>query len=452
MINFKLIFLNFIVSHIKQLYNFIMKKTWRKILFFLFIVFALYKNFISGKFYLREKLFETAKIQTKTIKKTVSATGTISPVSIISVGSQISGMVKKIYTDYNKNVTKNELLAEVDKTLLEEEARASQARFMQADARFKLAKIEKERAEKLFEAGYISKLELERATTDYLSGEAVLIGAKADMERSKRNLGYTEIRSPVSGVVISKNVEEGQTIAASFSSPTLFTIAEDLNRMEISASITEADIGSIHENQEVSFTVDAFPNKRFKGIVSQIRLKPVSEQNVVIYNVIIKIDNKDKKLLPGMTAFVEVDTLKRENVKSVENYVLQYKPEPILTPYIDYENIGISEDEFKKLKAASIAASKKHQEKKIDTSNLPAGAIVQLDKDVNADKLQGAITIPLMPNEAYLYKYNKDKNRITAVKVKTGITNGILTEIISDNVKNGDDFIFDFKNPTLKDK
>lgn len=363
------------------------------LLFLVLFLFLIFKVFLGGEksLSLKSELFEFSKLSKQNIRSSVSATGTINPVNVISVGAQVSGIVNKIYVDYNDKVKNGQLLAEIDKALLIEDINATNARMMQAKAQFDLATLEKNRTEELFNAGYIAKLELDQAVTDLATAEANYIAAKADNERSKRNIGYAEIKSPVSGVVISKDVEEGQTIASSFSAPTLFTIAEDLTRMQIEASISEADIGNIKKGQNVNFSVDAFPLETFTGVVDQVRLSPTIDQNVVIYNVIIKIDNKDGKLLPGMTAFVEIDTLKKDDVVALENYVLQFKPDDELASYIIYPE----------------------------------------DKNLAVD-------------EGYVYAFNPKDKVIKALKVKKGITNGVFTEITSSDLKEGDKVIADF--------
>ncbi len=355
----------------------------------LFILFNIFRG--SSKVDFKTSDFEFAKISKKDIKSSVSATGFINPVNVVTVGSQLSGMIDKIYADYNDNVKEGDLLAEVDKSLLIEDINSTNAKMMQAKARFDLAKLNKEREEKLFEAGYTAKLEFDQAITDLASAEADYISAVSDNERSKRNMGYAEIKSPVSGVIISRDVEEGQTIASSFSAPTLFTIAEDLTQMQIEASISEADIGNIKKGQVVNFTVDAFPLEKFKGFVDEVRLNPVTEQNVVIYNVIIKIDNKEKKLLPGMTAFVEIDTLNKEKVLSLENYVLQFKPDTVLSTYVQY----------------------------VDGKKLEVG-------------------------QNFIYIFDEQTKTIKALKVNVGITNGIFTEILSEEFEDGKSVISDF--------
>ena len=368
-------------------------------------VFGVYK-LLFGKnkiLTLKPELFEFAKLSNQDIHSSVSATGKINPVNVVSVGAQVSGIIDKIYVDYNDNVKTGQLLAQIDKSLLIEDINSTEAKMAQAKARYNLAKLDKDRTEALFNEGYIAKLELDQAITDLTSAEADYIAAKANNERSKRNIEYAEIKSPVSGVVISKDVEEGQTIASSFSAPTLFRIAEDLTKMQIEASISEADIGSIKKGQNVNFTVDAFPVETFHGVVDQIRLNPTTDQNVVIYNVIIKIDNKEGKLLPGMTAFVDVDTLRKDNVLSVENYVLQFKPDEVLQSYIIYPD----------------------------------------DKS-------------LRPNETFVYIFNKNSKEIKAVKIEKGITNGAITEVVSSELKDGDmiisDFIYDGELKSKKSK
>ena len=356
-------------------------------------IYGIYKVFFAGpaELKMKAKLFDYATVSKQDIKSVVSATGAINPVNVVSVGAQVSGMVDKIYVDYNDKVRDGQLLAQIDKSLLIEDINATNAKLAQAKARYELAKLDKSRTEELFNAGYVARLELDQAITDFASAEAEFVAAKADNERSKRNIEYADIKSPVSGVVISKDVEEGQTIASSFSAPTLFTIAEDLTKMQIEASISESDIGNIKKGQKVDFTVDAFPLDTFHGVVDQVRLNPTTDQNVVIYNVIIKIDNKDGKLLPGMTAFVEINTLEKDDVTALENYVLQFKPDDLLRSYVVYP-------EDKKLAV----------------------------------------------NESFVYMFDEAKNAVVAVKVKKGITNGVVTEIVESPVKVGDRVISDF--------
>ena len=387
------------VDLVKKILGILTKTKTRKIIFVIIVVALGFKSCTGGIKKLTPEMFEMAPAKIANIKKTVSASGTINPVSIVTVGAQVSGIVKKIYKDFNDTVKKGDLLLEIDKTILKEEVKAVEARYSQAVANFKMAEKNKQRKAELFKSGFISKMELDAADTEYIVARAVMTSSKADFERSKRNLGFTEIKAPVSGIVISKDVEEGQTIAASFSSPTLFKIAEDLTRMKISASVSEVDIGNIKKGQEASFVVDAFPNDKFKGTVEEIRFNPTVEQGVVIYNVIIMVDNSKLKFLPGMTAFVEIDTFKQDEVLSIDNYILGFKPDKSLESFVDYQNMEL------------VLRNGKTSPK--------------LEKD-----------------EAILYRLQNGK--IVAVKIKKGITNGTLTEIKSGDVIDGDKFIFDF--------
>ena len=384
---------------IKKLWHFLTKTKTRKIILIIVIIAFSFKSCSGGIKKITPEMFEMAPAKIANIKKSVSASGSINPVSVVTVGAQVSGIVKKIYKNFNDSVKKGDLLLEIDKTILKEEVKAVEARYSQAVANYKMAEKNKQRKGELFKSGFISKMELDSANTEYIVARAVMTSSKADFERSKRNLGFTEIKAPVSGVVISKAVEEGQTIAASFSSPTLFKIAEDLTRMKISASVSEVDIGNIKKGQEVSFVVDAFPNDKFKGRVEEIRLNPTIEQGVVIYNVIILIDNSNLKFLPGMTAFVEIDTFKQNEVLSIDNYVLGFNPDKTLEPFVDYQNMELV---------------------------LKNGKVVpKLEKE-----------------EGLLYRLQNGK--LVAVKIKKGITNGTLTEIKSGDVIEGDKFVFDF--------
>jgi HlyD family secretion protein len=356
--------------------------------------FALYRRFFSssGAVSLKESNFEYSRVEPRRIRQQVSASGNINPVNVISVGAQVSGIVDRILVDYNDNVKTGQLLAVIDKSVLSEEVNSTQARMVQAKAKYDLASLNRERVSELFENGYIARVELDQAETELASAHSDYVSANSNYERAKINLNYAEIHSPVDGVVISRAVEEGQTIASSFNAPVLFTIAEDLRKMQIEASISEADIGYIKKGQSVDFTVDAFPLQQFRGMVDQIRLNPKTEQNVVIYNVIIRIDNKSGELLPGMTAFVEINTLERENALSLENTTLQYRPDESIVASVVY----------------------------------PEGA----------NRLQAG--------EGYIYRFDSKIGKIEAIRITKGVTDGKFTEIISDEVKDGGEFISEY--------
>ncbi len=270
--------------------------------------------------------FRISEVKKGDIENIVSSTGTLSAVETVDVGSQVSGIIKKIYVDYNDKVKKNELLAVLDKTLYESAVENSEAGLMKARARLQQTKSELERDRPLFKKGHLSETEFLQTKTNYETAKADYQIALAALNRAKTNLNYTEIYSPIDGIVIERIIDEGQTIAASFQAPKLFVIAKDLKDMQIEADVDESDIGQIKKNQNVRFTVQAFPDKQFKGKVQQIRLQPQTIQNVVNYTVVINADNKEGLLLPGMTATVDFLIEERRNVLIIPNSAVTFNP------------------------------------------------------------------------------------------------------------------------------
>lgn len=240
------------------------------------------------------------------IEKTVTATGEIQPVYKVEVGTQVSGIVEKMYVDYNSEVKKGQLLAELDKSLLNEQVKQAQATLSTSTSNRNLAQKNFDRVKALYEKKAATQEEYDQAETNLEQAKNQLITAQSDYERARTNLKYAEIYSPIDGVILSKAVEEGQTVASSFSTPTLFTIAKNLTDMQLEAKVDEADIGQVKEGQPVTFSVDAFPGDEFKGTVRQIRLVPTVTSNVVTYTVIIDAPNDDGKLYPGMTANITI--------------------------------------------------------------------------------------------------------------------------------------------------
>lgn len=256
----------------------------------------------------------------------ISATGTLNAVTTVTVGSQVSGTIAKLYADYNSEVKEGQLLAQLDPTFLQASVNEQKANVDRATAQFNEAKRNYDRTTELSSRGLVSQADLDAATTSLESGKASLRQAEASLDRAQVNLRYATIRAPISGVVISRNVDVGQTVAASLQAPTLFTIAEDLSRMQVQASIDEADIGTVKVAQRVTFRVDSYPEEEFEGAVSQIRLAPVVSQNVVTYSVIIDVANPEQKLMPGMTATVSVETARRDNVLLAPLQALRFTP------------------------------------------------------------------------------------------------------------------------------
>ena len=253
-----------------------------------------------------EKRYRIAEVVRGEVIQAVSANGTLNPVVLVSVGTQVSGTVKKLYVDFNDPVKKGQALLELDDALVSASERQSAASIANAQASLELAQANEARIKQLFAQEYVSKQEYDQSRQALKSAQAQLALARAQNERDRANLGFTVIRSPVDGVVIDRVVDLGQTVAASFQTPTLIKIAQDLTEMRIDTSFAEADIGLIREGQKARFTVDAFPNRNFVGNVQQIRLNPTSQQNVVTYNVRINVSNPELVLLPGMTAYVNI--------------------------------------------------------------------------------------------------------------------------------------------------
>lgn len=273
-----------------------------------------------------EQRYKLQEIEQGSVTQTVSANGTLNPVVLVSVGTQVSGTVRKLYVDFNDKVEAGQALLELDDSLLAAQARQSQANVANVSATLELARANEKRMQALFQQEYVSRQEYEQALQARRSAEAQLNQAKAAAEKDRVNLAYTTVRSPVSGVVVDRVVDLGQTVAASFQTPTLIKIAQDLSEMRIDSSFAEADIGSIKEGQKVRFSVDAFPNRSFQGEVQQIRLNPTTQQNVVTYNVRVSVANPDLILLPGMTAYVNIGVAQRKDVLLVPNAALRFKP------------------------------------------------------------------------------------------------------------------------------
>ena len=284
--------------------------------------------------------YKTTPVTRGDIRAAVSATGTVNAVTMVLVGTQVSGTIKRIYVDFNSPVKKGQAIADIDPATLQaqlDQARANvlaaRANVAKAQAALSDSKRTMERNKQLFERDLIARSDLDTAETTFSSNEAVLQASKAQvaqqeaaMRLAETNLRYTHIVSPVDGIVVSRAVDVGQTVAASFQTPTLFTIAQDLTKMQIDTSVDEADIGKIQPNQAVDFTVDAYPEATFKGRVDQVRIAPITVQNVVTYDVVIKVDNTDLRLKPGMTANVSIITAEKSNALRVPNAALRFKP------------------------------------------------------------------------------------------------------------------------------
>ncbi len=327
--------------------------------------------------------YETTPISQCTITQVVEASGTINPVNTVSVGSTVSGLIKAIYVDYNSVVKKGQLLAQIDPANFEAAVQQNQAQINSAES--DMAKIQAvtemsrktySRYKNLYKKNFIAKSELDQAESDYLSNLAQIGAARAKINQARAtyktamtNLGYTKIIAPVDGTIISREIDLGQPVAASFQAPELFSIAQDLTKMQIEVNVSEADIGKVKEGQQVTYTLDGYPDRLFYGKVTQVRISPTTVSNVVTYSVIVGVDNKDLTLKPGMTANVSIITSKSEDVLCAPSVALKYTPE---TDGKKYQSQGLW-----------ILANKKPQRIDIET-----GASDDTNIEVKSDKIK----------------------------------------------------------------
>lgn len=271
--------------------------------------------------------YESSAVFRGKIENTVTATGTIEPIIQVEVGTQVSGIIDHIYVDFNSKVKKGTVLAVLDRTNLESELKSSEATLKSAETEYEYQKKNYERSKSLYEKNLISDTEYESSKYSYDKANSAYIKASSDIRKVRQNLSYATIYSPIDGVVLDRAVDEGQTVAASFSTPTLFTIANDLTQMQVIADVDEADIGEVLEGQSVSFTVDAFPEDTFRGKVTQVRLQPTTTSNVVTYEVVVNAPNPDYKLKPGLTANITITTEEKDDILMVPSKALRFRPE-----------------------------------------------------------------------------------------------------------------------------
>ena len=330
-------------------------------------------------------VYSTAPVEKQNISTSITATGTIEPVTEVEVGTQVSGIIDRIYVDYNSEVHKGQVIAELDKTNLLSELASAQSNLSNAQSTLNYQSANYKRYKTLFDKGLVSANDYENAKLTYEQAVQQVKIQQQNVQKAQTNLGYATITSPIDGIVLSKEVEEGQTVASAMTTPTLFIIAQDLTAMRVIANIDEADIGGVKEGQRVTFTVDAFPDDVFEGEVTQVRQEATTESNVVTYEVVISAPNDDLKLKPGLTANVTIYTLEKNGVLAVPSRALRFIPNEAL----------LTDDE--------------------------------VVEDVNA------------PNKVW----TKEGNTFKAHKVEVGTTNGMLTEIVS-GVSAGTEVLTDF--------
>lgn len=342
---------------------------------------------------------ETAPVERGTISNSVTATGTVEPVTEVDVGTQVSGIIDKLYVDYNDVVKAGQLIAEMDKVNLQAELKSAEAQLASSKTEYEYQQKNYARSKVLHEKQLVSDTDYETATYNYEKAKAAYEQSQASMVKVRRNLEYATITSPIDGVVINKVVEEGQTVAAGFETPTLFTIAADLTKMQVIADVDEADIGNVKEGQRVQFTVDAYPNDTFEGVVNQVRLgesddsstsTSSSSSTVVTYEVVITADNPDLKLKPRLTANVTIFTMVQENVLLVPNKALRFIPEPKLMEALSIQLednsssvkagerfVWVKENNVLKTKAVTVGVSNNNNTEIL--SGLNEGEVVAVD-------------------------------------------------------------------------
>lgn len=302
--------------------------------------------------------FDTAAVAPANIMNSITATGTIEPVTSVTVGTQVSGIVSKLFVDYNSVVKKGQVIAELDKTNLMSQLNTAKTQLATAQSQLNYQTANYKRYKTLFEKGLVAADDFDNAKLSYTQAKEQVVSAKEEVQRAQTNLSYATITSPIDGVVLSKSVEEGQTVAASFSTPELFTIAQDLTNMQVVADVDEADIGDVKEGERVTFTVDAYPDDTFEGEVKQVRQEATTTNNVVTYEVVISAPNADLKLKPGLTANVTIYTAERKGVLSVPSKALRFIPQKETVGKMKIVDVANAKNKVWTIEGNSIVAHK----------------------------------------------------------------------------------------------
>jgi len=366
----------------------------------------------------------TAKAQYGYVAKTVTATGTIQPVDTVSVGAQVSGAVKTVYVDFNSEVKQGQLLAKVDPSIITAQIEQVKASLASANSNLEFQRSNFNRQSQLFNLGAISKADYQVAVNQYNSAKAAVANVAAQLRLAEKNLSYTNIYSPINGVVLNRNVSAGQTIASSFNAPTLFVIAKDLTKMQVRAAVDEADIGGVRSGQNVTFTVDAFPDDIFEGIVRQILLHPSVSANVVTYATLINVDNKAMKLKPGMTASINIYIEEDSNALLIPSRALNFKPDSTLlkgykikkaernipgAPKSDHENNMHQRDTANKLNRENAEIRKSYVWVKTGDTLTEKRIITGLNDDTYVKVIKG-----ILPDEEIITNIVKGENKNNA--------------------------------------
>lgn len=333
--------------------------------------------------------FDTAAVAPANIMNSITATGTIEPVTSVTVGTQVSGIVSKLFADYNSVVKKGQVIAELDKTNLMSQLNTAKTQLATAQSQLNYQTANYKRYKTLFEKGLVAADDFDNAKLSYTQAKEQVASAKEEVQRAQTNLGYATITSPIDGVVLSKSVEEGQTVAASFSTPELFTIAQDLTNMQVVADVDEADIGDVKEGERVTFTVDAYPDDTFEGEVKQVRQEATTTNNVVTYEVVISAPNADLKLKPGLTANVTIYTAERKGVLSVPSKALRFTPQKETVGKMKIVDVANAKNKVWTIEGNSIVAHKVNIGMTDGTNTQIVGGIAEGTKVVTGLNVMG---------------------------------------------------------------
>ncbi|HLO57707.1 MAG TPA: efflux RND transporter periplasmic adaptor subunit [Bacteroidales bacterium] len=390
-----------------------------------------------------EYTFDTVKVEKGKISNVVTATGTIEAVTSVDVGTQVSGIIDKVFVDFNDHVKKGQIMALIDKKQLQAQLDQSRATLDQARAQLTYEEATFNRLKALYEKQLVAQSDYDQALYNYQNAQAAVKNATSAFERTKVNLNYAEIYSPIDGVVLNRAIEEGQTVAASFNTPTLFTIVNDLTQMEVETSVSEADIGNVLKGQRVEFTVDAYPDRKFEGSVSEVRLQPTTTNNVVTYAVILSAPNPEKKLMPGMTANATIYVEEKDSTLMISGKATRFTPDQA---YMQKQFAKMAKNMPKGAFPGAPGAS-------------PSNGPVQAPMGSGAMQA-GSGNMPAMPQGGFGGKmpdgskmvWIKDgKGGIRPNPIKTGIDNGTFVEILS-GLKEGDEVITSMSGPGITTK
>ena len=396
------------MNFIKQVFKFLLRA---KVLVPLLLLAAV----IAGAAYMQKRSeankgerYRTAAVDRGPVIQRISANGTLNPVTVVNVGTQVSGTVVKLYTDFNQPVKANQILLELDPALIKANIGQLEAAMRSVEATMRLAESTLKRNTELVAKGFITPQALEQNLKELDVAKAQVAQAKAQLDREKTNLSYTIIRSPIDGIIIDRKIDIGQTVAASFSTPTLFQIAKDLEAMQIDTSVAEADVGSVKQGMDVRFTVDAYPDRDFNGKIRLVRLNPTIQQNVVTYNVIVDVTNESNLLKPGMTAQVSFVANQRADVLRIPNGALRFRP-------VKDEKAEKKDDKKKPAapKTDVVKPEPTAAEKAGDRARRPPSRVYKVDA----------------------------KGELIPVEVRTGVASNQHTEIISGEIKAGDELV-----------